>query len=321
MKLDLIDRKLLYELDQNCRKSLNVVAKKLRIGRNVALYRLNRLKKLGIIKGTFTEINNVALGYYSFRIFLKLGNFTKNKKEQLINFILHQKNTTFLSEVLGKYDLDLVYTTKNIFKFNDFNKELKIKFNDILEQNHISLLTQIHHYAKDYLIDKKRSHVEIKIYDPTIQIQLDIKDEAILYAIAKNASQGILELSNKLKLSINTIKKRMKNLEKNNIILGYRLFIDTNKLGYFYYKLHINLRHYQKDHIERLRKFLESKNFIIYTDHYIGGEDFEIELHLKTEKEYLYFIDELNEKFGKIIKDHFVLKFHKEYIFRYLPEK
>jgi Lrp/AsnC family transcriptional regulator len=320
MELDKIDRKILYELDSNCRKSLNSIAKNLRISRNVALYRLNRLKKEGIIKGAFTEINNVSLGYHSFRIFIKTGNFAKGQEERMIKFILSQKNLIWLSRVLGKWDLDLVYMTKDVFEFDTFREELFLRFNSILEKTHISLLTQIYHYPKDYLINKERKIIKKKVFDPTIQHIIDKKDEDLLYIISKNADVGLVDLASKLKLSVNTVKKRMKELEKKKIILGYRLLIDTKKLGYTYYKLHINLRNYTESDVKKLRNFLESKNYIIYTDHYISGEDFEIELHLKKEQEYLEFMDELKEKFGKIIKEHFLIRFYKEYFFRYLPE-
>ena len=52
MNLDLIDRKLLYFLDINARQNIATLAKKLHIGRNVALYRINRLKEEGIILGS-----------------------------------------------------------------------------------------------------------------------------------------------------------------------------------------------------------------------------------------------------------------------------
>ena len=100
-KLDKTDMKLLYELDQDCRKSLNSIAKKLRISRNKALYRLDRLKSQGIIKGTFTEVNTLALGYYSFRFFIRLGNCSKAAEQRLIRFILSTRKLMWFFKVLG----------------------------------------------------------------------------------------------------------------------------------------------------------------------------------------------------------------------------
>ena len=57
-KLDLLDRKILYELDRNSRRSASEIAKKVRVHRNVVNFRINRLIEKGIIREFVTIINN-----------------------------------------------------------------------------------------------------------------------------------------------------------------------------------------------------------------------------------------------------------------------
>ncbi len=45
MKLDLLDKKILYELDINARQTSTQLSKKLKRSRNVIEYRINRLKE------------------------------------------------------------------------------------------------------------------------------------------------------------------------------------------------------------------------------------------------------------------------------------
>lgn len=320
IKLDKRDKQIIYELDQNSRQPLAKIAKKLKLNRNVILYRVNRLKEVGVIKYAFAEINSIGLGYHSFRILMKLGNFTAKQKRDLTEYLLSQKKLIWFCSVIGPWDIDIVYTVKQVLDFESFRQELFLLFNSIIEDFKISLLSSIYVYPRDYLIDKKRTHVP-KLQFGLVDFVCDEKDMQILHLLTKDASQNILDLAKAVNLSINTVKKRLKALEKNNIILKYRLFIDTAKLGYIYYKLHLTLRNYKKEDLAAVRSFLESKNFVIYIDRYITAEDFEIELNFKTEDGYLAFIDELNENFGRIIKNHFVLRFHQEKLFRYLPEE
>jgi DNA-binding Lrp family transcriptional regulator len=56
-KLDLLDRKILYELDFNSRIPLSILARKLNISKQVAKYRIDSLVKRDIIKGFYTDIN------------------------------------------------------------------------------------------------------------------------------------------------------------------------------------------------------------------------------------------------------------------------
>ena len=318
--MDKTDWKVLYALDKNCRESLNKISRDIRISRNVALYRIDKMKERGIIRGYYTEINNLALGYFNVRFFLKLSNASLKEEQELIDYLLKEKRLMWLSKVFGKWDIDLVYITKDLFDFQEFKSSLMLKFNRIIEEYNVSILTQIYHYPKDYLIDNKKTISKSKALNPN-NIKTDKIDIAILRILSNNADINIVDIAKKTKISINTVKSRMNALEKNNIILGYRVLLDTSKLGLQYFKLHVNHKNYLEQDINKFRSFLESKNYIIYLDQYLGGEDFEIELHLKSENEFLEFMDELKEKHGHLIKDHFLIKFSKEYLFKYLPEE
>lgn len=323
MELSPLDRKILYYLDQNSRQSLSHLAKKLKKGRNVILYRINQLKERAIIKNSFAEINNSLLGYYNFRLLFKIENSTDEEILRLSNFIKKQKGITFFSKVLGKWDFDLVFTSKKIIDFEKFRETLFIKFNKIINDSEISVQKEIYYYPKDFLIKEKKSKIEYTLVGlkESLDYQCDEKDEQILTELSKDASLNLISLSTKTKLSINTLKKRIKNLEKKKIILGYRLFIDPTKFGYEYYKLHIKLKDYQKDDLLNFRGWIGKKVSLVYIDHYINGADFEIELIFEKEGEYISFLDELNKEFGKIIKEKYLLKFYDLETFAYLPQK
>ena len=63
MRLDKFDRKLLYELDKNCRRSYNQIGKVISKNKNTVRYRIEYLRKSGLIKKFFTIIDNSKLGY------------------------------------------------------------------------------------------------------------------------------------------------------------------------------------------------------------------------------------------------------------------
>ena len=71
-KLDLIDRKILLELDTNARASFSQIGKKLRIGKNNVQYRVKRLLEDGVIKKFVTQFSLGILGLFLGKIFLQL---------------------------------------------------------------------------------------------------------------------------------------------------------------------------------------------------------------------------------------------------------
>lgn len=62
-KLDLRDKKLLYELDLNSRQSFNELARKLKVSKSAVIYRIRNLEKASIIKCYNTIMDTGKLGY------------------------------------------------------------------------------------------------------------------------------------------------------------------------------------------------------------------------------------------------------------------
>ena len=57
LKLDLKERKILYELDNNSRQSFTKIGKKVGLHKNVVAYRIKRMKKIGVIRFFYTVID------------------------------------------------------------------------------------------------------------------------------------------------------------------------------------------------------------------------------------------------------------------------
>ena len=63
IKLDLKDKKLLYELDMHARQPNSQLAKKVGLSKQAVQYRISRLQEKGIIKGFYPVINVPKLSY------------------------------------------------------------------------------------------------------------------------------------------------------------------------------------------------------------------------------------------------------------------
>ena len=86
INLDLLDRKIIYQLDLNARQSNAQIAKKVRTSKEVVNYRIKRLEKDGYISGYHTIINFWKLGYQTIRIYLKFIDISPENKKKLIDF-------------------------------------------------------------------------------------------------------------------------------------------------------------------------------------------------------------------------------------------
>ena len=101
-KLDIKDRKILYELDINARQSFSEISKKVRLSKEVVNYRIKRLEKLGIVKGYYALINISRLGYMCNRFLIKLKNATPKKEQEIITNLDYRGSRILLPEIISK---------------------------------------------------------------------------------------------------------------------------------------------------------------------------------------------------------------------------
>ena len=61
---------------------------------------------------------------------------------------------------------------------------------------------------------------------------MDKLDISIINTLSRNSRTPFIQIARKLKVSESTIRKRVSNLEKSDIIKKYSLVVDTNKIGF-----------------------------------------------------------------------------------------
>ena len=86
-KLDSFDLKLIGELENDSRQTLSQIAKKFNTSQQVISYRLKSLEKKEIISEYYTIIDLAKLGFTSFRTMIRLSNITKEKHNQIIDYL------------------------------------------------------------------------------------------------------------------------------------------------------------------------------------------------------------------------------------------
>lgn len=321
IKLDIKDRKILYELDLNARQSNSELAKKIQLKKDTINYRIKRLEKQGIIQGYYTSLDTSKLGYISFRVYLKYFEITPEKEKEIIDWLVKHKKTGLVAKKEGNHDLAFLIWVKDIYEFDEFWNEFIEKFRSYFYENYIGIWTKIYHYKRAYLLNVKEDLSETEITGGSrVKAEIDETDLEIIKLLAPNARIPLIEIAKKLKLSERAIAYRIKALKEKKVILGYRPLLNLGKLGYNYFKLDIRLKDATK--IKELMGIARINPNIIYVNKMISGlADFEMDIQMKDEKEFLNLINELKERFKDSIRNFDYSSTLKEYKAVYLPIK
>lgn len=322
-KLDLKDKKLLYELDLNSRQSFGDIGKKIGLSKNSVKNRIDNMKQEVLIKQFHTVVDISKLGFISFRLYIKLRNVTSEKQNEIIEFLKKKDIVTWIVSIEGKYDLGALILAKTIKEMNLLWVELNSKYTNFIEDKLLTIMTKVRYFSRAFLKDLKVNDYEIEfVSEPLGDIEkqeIDDNDWKILKLLSSDARISIVDIASKLKLNEKTVISRIRKLEEKKIIIGYKTVFDLAKLGYFYYKVHFRLHNSSEQLIRQFKDYIKKQPNIVYDDEVLGGDDVEIELQVKDTNELREIIEDIKDKFGKMIVDYFVLLFYKEHKYLYLP--
>lgn len=297
IKLDKTDRKILAELDKNCRIPTTILAKKALKSRQAVEYRISQLVKKGIITSFNASFNPHKMGYKIYKIYLKLRNIPE-EKQRLFTYLKSSGIVYWMGECSGTWDLIFGVFAKSDYEFFELKNELISEFNKIIVDEEGGILVDVKQYPKMYFTDE--------LAPPTmfageiVNNDLDELDYAVLGEVVNNARIPINELANKVNSTAIIVRGKLKKLEQKGIIIQYRIGVDLNKLGLELYKAIIRLDKYTK---EDERKFLEYMSNIPNIHYFIRNIwQIEPELVAGSYQEYYEIIENLKKEFPYVIR-------------------
>lgn len=322
VKLDKKDWKLLAELDMNSRQTYQQLSKKIGLSKDAIKYRISRLQNEGIIQQVHTVIDVGKLGYISFRLYIKFLNATPEKEKEMLEYFKQKKEVVWLVSIDGEYDIGMWILVKKVSEMNLLWKEFLEKYHNYVERRSLTIFTKVSYFPRAYLIGKEKNDAEyIFITEPQTDTNkyIDEKDIAILKLLASNSRKSVVEISQKTGLTPKTVAVRIRNMEKKSVIVGYRTLFDLEKLGYQYFKIHINLQNAERKDIQRFRTYVKQHPNIIYDNEVLGGDDLEIEIQVKTLEDFRALIMDIKKQFSHIIRSYKHMTFYKEHKSVFVP--
>jgi len=321
-KIDLKDRKILYELDINSRQTLTQIGKKVGLPKTVVAYRIKRLQERGIIKNFYTVIDVYKLGFIMMRFHYRYQYTTPELEREIIDYFINKPNSTLVASTQGMFNLKVVKIIKEINEFYNIWQDSQKKYGHYFQDKTSALFIDEMYYAPSYLLanhDDRERRKKITLVGREKQVQIDDVDFKILKLISVNARMPITDIAGQLKYSTRTINYKLKKLIKSGVIKGFRTDIEVTKLGYSIFRVNIFLRDYNERN--KIIKYIRDNPNLVFIDTYTGDADLELEFYLENISQLYIIMQNIISDFPNAIRDYKhlnILKYHK---FLYLPEE
>lgn len=322
VKLDLKDRKILYQLDLNSRQSLSQIGRKVGLSKVSVGNRIKKLEEQGIIKNYYTVIDSSKLGYISFRFYLVYQNTTPEIEKEILDYFVNDKNTWWVASLRGGFNLAVAIWVKNMYDFHVFWEKTLNKYRDYFQKQVFSVYFQLSSFRYSFLLldeYKKEDRKEFEIAGSGRRVEIDELDSKILNVIASNSRIPLTQISEKLHSSVTTLKKRIKKLIKLRIILGFRINIDHLKLGLQIYKIDITLNNYRKR--EQIIDYIALNPHLSHLAKSAGIADLELGVFVENPERIHQMMKDLIDKFPNLIKNYNYFYQSKIHKMLYMPEE
>jgi DNA-binding Lrp family transcriptional regulator len=316
--MDILNKKIICILERNCRTPISQIAKQLRTNRNVITYRINNLKKQGIIKKYITSINLGKLSYDTYKIYFKIHQLNKGK--DLIDYFQDKKEIINITKLEGEYNLSCVVVTRDVIELDLFITEIKTKFDKFIKKLNVNIVVYSRIFKLEkLLLGEKGELIKIEKYSSEEKtIGLDEIDKKILRVLSQSANLSYIDLMNKTRLTLDIIKYRMKKL-KGNIISSFRILYDISKFGYFHYTILIKTNRMKKSDEQKLLYWSTMKNNVLYCTKIVGNFDFEIHVAIKDINDLRAFVNELESEFSEKIDTYNTILLSEMLKLNYIP--
>lgn len=299
MKLDLYNKKILFELEKDSSKPASLIAKKIKRSKEFVNFRIHRLEKEEIILGYSAIVDMSKLGYFTFRIYIKWQNMTKDQKRKFYDEVKVKENIWTTTVLHGKWDFAFFMGVKSIEKFHKIWNEIQLNYKGKIAESKIAIYSPVHNFNKRFFIDGKVEVIE-RVYGSGPLIDFDELDEKIIHKYAGNVRIPLVKIAKQLKVTSETVRKRIIRLEKKKIIAGYKINPNLQKMGFQGYRVDFLLNSVKRN--KELFEYLKQHKYFYQVNKSIGGSDFETEIVVKDLSHLLDILEEVMKRFSDVMK-------------------
>lgn len=296
VELDVKDKKILYNLDFDARIPLSQLAKKVGLSEEVVGYRIKNLMRLKIIEKFYPAKDLMKLGYNYIKFLIRLRKTSSDIEKKLIDEIKNNKSIGWLLVGDGMCDITAGFFVKDMKELEKLFFGIVYKYGEMFLDVRTSIGVRIFHYKHNYIYGTKDYNALIVGENPK-QEKIDEIDNKILDLLDKDGRMPITIIAKSLNLSLNAVKYRIKRLEKEKIILGYRCKLNIRRLGYEHRKVYTFFNKVDEKKLNEIITYLRYHPQVIYTTQSIGMSILEFEVIIKNRSELYELLDNLKDRF------------------------
>lgn len=310
--LDKRDRLILSELERDSRQPLSKIGGKCGLSASTVEYRIKKWAQEGLISRMFCVWNLAAMGYKTYRLYLKLENVPSTVEEKFVKEYSSKQGVQWFAVTQGSWDYIIRFMLKDEGDFKAAVSQLLEKYGKYVKAKDIAITTFQAYLPIEYFLGTPRKKLDFRA--KTLQANLDGKDHEILKQLFDDARAPTTQIAKKAGISPDAVQYRIKRMVKDGVVNGFTCWFDRRKLGYSYYKAFFWMQYISPQEEERFLRYCENHPNIVFINRVIGNWDVELDFDARNPQELHEMIKVIRNKFSNIMRDHATLAILQDYL-------
>jgi Lrp/AsnC family transcriptional regulator, leucine-responsive regulatory protein len=311
IKLDKKDRSIIALLSDNSRLSYAQISRKVRLSKDSVKYRMRRLEEKGIVQGYIPIVDTNRLGFLTAHLFIQLSYVDEETRKALVQSLAKEDFIKVIIHFSGVYDFEIGIAASSI---SQLDKSIalvnglcagKIKREDILIFTGGALVSRSMPAEPVYKGTKKHEG----------RVKIDKTDLEIIACLSQDARSPLYAISQKVGLSADAIRYRLRRIEAQGLITKYVPVINYSNMGYSIHAVLMNLDTVGKE----IHHFLSAYNEVIWAVRTIGSHNLLIYICVDKPDKLHSFLNSFRQRFSHQLRGYETVLAYEEYVYNYFP--
>lgn len=293
---------ILHAIEHQAMIPIPSIAKQTRLKAHTVRYHIANLKERNIILGKAPFINPYPLGFTDYTFYFSLAASSARKSHELLTMFKEQEGVTWVATLGGEFQAGVAICARRIENVSALLGSVSKKFGDVFFQKSMSVRTRFVAFGRKYLGSTAKSlvlfAVELKGQGGST---IDETDHKLLGALSNLEFVSQRQLARAVGLPFSTVERRIDNLKKAGILLGYIYRYRLVDTGLQTYRLLISTRGLAAGLSDRLFAFAADHPHILHYIECMGAWDYEMSAEVERPADVNGIIRQLYEEFGSDI--------------------
>ncbi|HBI25899.1 MAG: Transcriptional regulator, AsnC family [Candidatus Wolfebacteria bacterium GW2011_GWC2_39_22] len=257
MNVTELDKKILFQLDQNGRASFSEIARAIGTSPQVVKYHYEQLMERGVIKHFWAFIDYDKADYSFFwGYWLKFSGLSKEKEQEIYAYLNADAYTPIVMRSDGYADVFLCFISKDIFSYNEMLQKFFTRYGEYVASSDIFVGLGFIQFPRTYLIDEENHPRENALSGGTTEkAKLTELDRKMISLLLIDGRMEFTKIASVLGVSVGLVHKHYAKLVATGVITKISFSIDYQKIGLLLYRVCFKIMQFDQKRIDDLYAF------------------------------------------------------------------